>query len=117
MFSITSLFLAIQIAQMEMGKMICHSMSEKRDVVVCLKDMFLIQDKVVFDEKRRWGGGGDDFGPNWSDGRVVTENVERGFRGGVADGAGWIIYDLSFVEEGFCGKAIVARELEEGVDS
>ena len=57
MFSITSLFLAIQIAQMEMGKMICHSMSEKRDVVVCLKDMFLIQDKVVFDEKRRWGGG------------------------------------------------------------
>lgn len=63
------------------------------------------------------GGGGDDFGPNWSDGRVVIENVERGFRGGVADGAGWIIYDLSFVEEGFCGKAIVARELEEGVDS
>ena len=57
MFSITSLFLATQIAQMEMEKMICHSMSEKRDVVVCLKDMFLIQDKVVFDEKRRWGGG------------------------------------------------------------
>ena len=57
-FSITSLFLAIQIAQMEMGKMICLGISEKRDVVVCLKDMFLIQDKVVFDEKKRWGGGG-----------------------------------------------------------
>ena len=56
-FSITSLLLVVQIAQMEMGKMICHDMSEKRDVVVCLKDMFLIQDKVVFDEKRRWGGG------------------------------------------------------------
>ena len=37
--------------------MICHGMSEKRDVVVCLKDMFLIQDKMVFDEKKRWGGG------------------------------------------------------------
>lgn len=48
--SIKNLFLAFQIAQMEMGKMICHSMSEKRDVVMFLEAMFLIHEVVVFDE-------------------------------------------------------------------
>ena len=45
-----NLFLAVQIAQMEIGKMICHGMSEKRLVGMLLEDMVLIHDAVVSGE-------------------------------------------------------------------
>lgn len=50
LLSITNLFLAVQIAQIEIGNKVCHGKSEKRLVGMLLEDMVLIHDAVVFEE-------------------------------------------------------------------
>ena len=50
LLSITNLFLAVEIAQLEIGNKVCYSKSEKRLVGMLLEDMVLIHDAVVFEE-------------------------------------------------------------------
>ena len=49
LLSMTNLFLAVQIAQIEIGNKVCQDKS-KRLVGMLLEDMVLIHDAVVFEE-------------------------------------------------------------------
>ena len=50
LLSMTNLFLAVQIAQIEIGNKVCQGKSKKRLVGMLLEDMVLIHDAVVFEE-------------------------------------------------------------------
>ena len=50
LLSMTNLFLAVQIAQIEIGNKVCQGKSEKRLVGMLLEDMVLIHDAMVFEE-------------------------------------------------------------------
>ena len=50
LLSMTNLFLAVQIAQIEIRNKVCQGKSEKRLEGMLLEDMVLIQDAMLFEE-------------------------------------------------------------------
>ena len=54
----------------------------------------------MFEEEKRLGGGvGGDFGPDWSDHKTITEDMEGGSRGSTVNGAVRVISDLTMMEK------------------
>lgn len=55
----------------------------------------------MFEEEKRLGGGGvgGDFGPDWSDHKTITEDMEGGSRGSTVNGAVRVIGDLTMMEK------------------